>query len=164
MRQFKGQITEFPEPIVEAMLKYQVLHGNPRDVTVFGENVLAIIDNGGFNWDSTTEGMAFWRGVLCTNNFKLFFKKLETKVVYPKVMLVSDNKINWYTQVVYMEKCGKFLAWANAETIEDSLTEVSSLSWEFAKDIEKLVPLELTLDQIAEKFGVNINFLKIKNK
>ena len=39
---------------------------------------------------------------------------------FPGVMLVSyDGKV-WYKRVVFMKKCGMFLSWDNAETIESA--------------------------------------------
>ena len=47
--------------------------------------------------------------------------ELPEEKAYPRVMLVSDDGINWDTRrVVFMEKCGGFLAWANAKTLEEA--------------------------------------------
>lgn len=79
---------------------------------------------------------------------------------YPKVMEVSENNRDWHKRVVFMEKNGSFLSWAGAETIEeaDSISHVSV--WEYAREIQPT--LELTIDQIAEKFNVSAEQIKIK--
>ena len=64
-------------------------------------------------------------------------------------------------RVVFMEKCGKYIAWANAETIEESENFFGTTAWNFAKNIEPET-VELTMDEIAEKFGISVENLKIK--
>lgn len=35
-------------------------------------------------------------------------------------------------RVVFMEKCGKYVAWNNAKTIEDADKSISTTSWKYA--------------------------------
>lgn len=80
---------------------------------------------------------------------------------YPKVMLVSNHRQDTpQKRVVFMEKNGKYLAWTGAETLEEAEGELGVYNWKYAKDIEE--PVELTMDEIAEKFGVDVTRLKIK--
>ena len=85
---------------------------------------------------------------------------------YPKVMKVSNKPIetsedfkNANTRVVFMEKCGKFIAWLDADTIEKSENITSTVSWNYAVDLdwqpeeEEIKPLKLTMEQIAQKFN-----------
>ena len=58
-----------------------------------------------------------------------------------------------------MEKCGFFLAWSKAETLDEAETETSPIHWNYAKEIE---PVEVTLEEIAEWKGVNKEQIKIK--
>lgn len=81
---------------------------------------------------------------------------------YPKVMEVSDNHTSWLKRVVFMEKDGKFLAWAFAESIEEAESEFDTCAWTFAREIQPAPTLELTLDEIAEKFNVSPEQIKIK--
>ena len=69
---------------------------------------------------------------------------------YPRVMLVSDDKITWGKRVVFMEKCGGFLAWVDAETLEDAENATDTCFWKYAKEIE---PIEVTLEEIAKWKG-----------
>lgn len=79
-------------------------------------------------------------------------------------MMVSDNRITWIRRKVFMTKNEKFIAWAGADTDKEVLNEIDTKSWNFAKDIEPEIDdnLELSLEEIAEKFGVNVNQIKIK--
>ena len=85
---------------------------------------------------------------------------------YPKVMKVSAQPINTKkefqkanTRVVFMEKCGKFIAWLDVDTIEKSENITSTVTWNYAVDLdwqpeEETKPLKLTMEQIAKKFNV----------
>ena len=62
---------------------------------------------------------------------------------YPKVMKVSNNPIetledfkNASTRVVFMEKCGKFIAWLDVDTIEKSENITSTVTWNYAVDLD----------------------------
>ena len=99
---------------------------------------------------------------LPTHSVKEFLKPENE---YPKVMKVSMypiktkeqfEKVN--TRVVFMEKCGKFIAWLDADTIEKSENVTSTAVWDYAVDLdwqpeEETKPLKLTMEQIAEKFN-----------
>jgi hypothetical protein len=76
-------------------------------------------------------------------------------------MMVSDDDIKYVKRKVFMIKNGKYLAWVNAETDEDIIKIVGVFNWNYAKEIQEPKILELTLEQIAEKFNVNISDLKI---
>ena len=78
---------------------------------------------------------------------------------FPRVMLVSVDEIKWHKRVVFMKKFDRYLAWIDAETIEESENIYKTTSWGYAKEpIEKI---ELTKSQIAEKFGIPIDLIKI---
>ena len=85
--------------------------------------------------------------------------ELPKEKAYPRVMLVSNDKTNWAKRVVFMEKCGGFLSWGYAETIEGAEKEKYNCFWNYAKDIE---PIEVTLEEIAEWKGVNKEQIIIK--
>ena len=69
---------------------------------------------------------------------------------YPRVMLVSNDEIDWYKRVVFMEKRGGFLAWEYAKTLEDAKNTTETVFWKYAKEIE---PIEVTLEEIAKWKG-----------
>ena len=96
---------------------------------------------------------------------------------YPKVMKVSNKPIetsedfkNANTRVVFMEKCGKFIAWLHVNTIERSENVTSTAVWNYAVDLdwqpeEEKKPLKLTMEQIAEKFNAErIEIVNYENK
>ena len=85
--------------------------------------------------------------------------ELPEEKAYPRVMLVSDDNENWYRCVVFMEKCGGFLTWDGAETIEDAENKKYTSFWKYAKEIE---PIEVTLEEIAEWKGVSTEQIIIK--
>ena len=108
----------------------------------------------------------YWGGVdntlLISHSVKEF---LKPESEYPKVMKVSNNPIETLedfkyanTRVVFMEKCGKFIAWLHVNTIEKSENVTSTAVWNYAVDLdwqpkEESKPLKLTMEQIAQKFN-----------
>ena len=58
-----------------------------------------------------------------------------------------------------MEKCGGFLAWVDAETLEEAENTTDTSFWKYAKEIE---PIQVTLEDIAEWKGVNKEQIIIK--
>ena len=92
-------------------------------------------------------------------NYNAEIIELPEERAYPRVMLVSDDKRWWYKRVVFMKKCGGFLAWINAETLEDAEKSKSTDFWKYAKEIE---PIQVTLEEIAEWKGVHKEQIIIK--
>ena len=90
---------------------------------------------------------------------------LKPENEYSKVMKVSNKPIETLedfkyanTRVVFMEKCGKLIAWLDADTIENAENVTSTAVWNYAVDLdwqpeEETKPLKLTMEQIAEKFN-----------
>ena len=100
-----------------------------------------------------------------------FVRKCNTEIIelptesskegkpFPRVMLVSDDGNSWHRRVVFMKRCGRYISWIDAETIEESENIYKTAYWCYAKEpIEKI---ELTKSQIAEKFGIPIDLIKI---
>ena len=85
--------------------------------------------------------------------------ELPEERAYPRVMLVSDNKMTWGKRVVFMEKKEGFLAWAYAETFEEAEESTSTTFWKYAKEIE---PIQVTLEEIAKWKGVHKEQIIIK--
>lgn len=77
-------------------------------------------------------------------------------------MMVSDSGKDWFKRKVIMNKNGYFLTWGSAITDEEVEATNHTINWRLAKEIEEENPVELTLEEIAEKFGVNVNQIKIK--
>lgn len=87
---------------------------------------------------------------------------------YPKVMEVSTSKYfnpeSTSKRVVIMEKCGKFIAWNKATTLKETENVTATSAWDYARDIEDTKVKELTLQDIADKFGLNVKQIRIKDK
>jgi len=79
-------------------------------------------------------------------------------------MMVSNDVINWVKRKVFMTKNGYFLAWSCAENDKEVNNATDATGWKYAKEIETKIEfnLELSLEEIAEKFGVNVEQIKIK--
>lgn len=65
----KGQLANFPVELIEIMLKRQKEQGNPRNVTVFQEDIWASTSEGGFDWMKTPEGHKNWEIAIVNGNF-----------------------------------------------------------------------------------------------
>lgn len=159
--------TIIPDWIVEKMLDEQEKQNNKRDVSVFEKNSsAAIFEGNGFTWADSEDGYEYWCNIIRKGKYPKESKEEPKK--YPRVMMVSDFKKTWSKRVVEFEKKidGETLyyAWDSAETIENSLKSRSLVIWKYAKEIEPENPkqIELTLDEIADKFGVSVENLKIK--
>ena len=90
--------------------------------------------------------------------------ELPEEKTYPRVMWVSFNEVTWKKRVVFMEKCGKYLAWNKAETIQESESVCGQTAWNYAKDIEEPKEFTITLsdlnskmDDIKKLFGAEEN-------
>lgn len=155
---------DLPEEIQNVMLKRQYEQTGTTNVAVFEKKIFSGKLNGGFDWDQSTEGRDFWNKILREGKIEHFYTVYPK---YPKVMRVSNIPINGGNKgelrVVFMEKCGKFVAWVNAETIEDAEEETDSCGWEYAKDVEEEAPIrELSMDEIAEQFGLKVKQIRIR--
>ena len=79
---------------------------------------------------------------------------------FPRVMLVSNDGDDWYKRVVFMQKCDRFLAWNNAETIENAEWTYRVASWRYAKEVEPkqrtitLSDLNSKIEDIKKLFGI----------
>lgn len=156
-----GEIHGFPIEVVQKMVELQFEQTGKCDVELFQKGNCRGKDKGGFAWEFTDEDYDFWDEVIREKHFDLFFQTYPKapKSVYPKVMKVWDVEGGIKRiRVVLAEKCGKFIAWANAETIEDSEAEVSTVIWNFAEDINVE---KLTKAQIAKMIGKSVNEFEI---
>ena len=173
-----GAIKDFPIEVVQKMVKEQVKQGNKADVSVFHNDATSDVFDGGFDWCDTDDGRDFWTDVIVNDNFELFFKK------YPKkpnlVYIVGDSEvgmdiiktlekyggINFYNYdgssdgcVYYIEPNNNFIEICDFNN-NSNLWEVLLATYQ-SIDAEEFV-VEVTMDEIAEKFGVNVSNLRIK--
>jgi hypothetical protein len=149
---------DLPVEIQEKMLEEQVRQGNKRNPEIFIKSISASKWGDGFDWDND----GFWDNVIYYRNFDVFYSKYPKNYFYAteKVMLVSEDNIGWHKRVVFGEKCGRFLAWSLVDNLNDAKTTIEISNWKYAKEINS--PIELTMDEIANKFGIDVNLLKIK--
>lgn len=175
-----GKIKDFPIEVVEKMIEEQVKQGNCPNVEVFQKCPSAGLDRGGFSWSVTEDGYNFWNEVIMKGNFELFFEK------YPKkpnlVYIVGDSEIG-ENIIKTLEKYGGINEHGYKGTENDSiyyidpnnnLIEMCCFS---CKGDEKLYEvllatytpidaeqsvLEVTMEEIAEKFGIDVTNLRIK--
>ena len=89
--------------------------------------------------------------------------EIQEEKAFPRVMLVSYDGEVWYKRVVFMKKCGMFLSWDNAETIENAEWTYRVASWRYAKEVESkprtitLSDLNSKMDDIKKLFGAEEN-------
>ena len=66
-------------------------------------------------------------------------------------MMVGDEYPLTRKRVVFMKKCGKFLAWAIVDNLKDVENEISVTSWKYAEDIKPENPQKQELLTKAEE-------------
>lgn len=80
-------------------------------------------------------------------------------------VLVSDDNINWRKRWLIKEtgKEHSYVVYAGIET-EYELTKASGhiISFTYMKEIEEVKIIELTLEDIAKKYNVNVSEIRIK--
>ena len=173
-----GDIKDFPIEVVEKMIEEQVKQGNKADVEVFQKNASTDAEDGGFDWDKTDNDIYFWQEVIGEGNFDLFFEKhpKKAKLVY----IAGDSEIgmdiiktlekygginehNYKGDrddvVYYIEPNNKFIEVCDFE-INIKLWDVLLATYT-SIDAEHII-LEVTMEEIAEKFGVDVSNIRIK--
>jgi hypothetical protein len=162
----------FPIEVVEKMLeKQQVQTGDANIETL--QNIIC----GGFQWDNTSEGFNFWDSVILRKDFNLFFAKYPKKTKY--VYIYQDGTKNEKDVINTLIKYGGVdsfrLYGASTDTIYcirpngNTIAAVNPDSHEgvlvktFYTEIQPESSVkEFTLQEIADKLGINVNELRIK--
>jgi hypothetical protein len=176
-----GDIKDFPIEVVEKMIEEQVKQGNCPNVEVFQKYATADVDDDGFSWCNTDDGNDFWMEVIVECNFDLFFKKYPREYEYkPNLFyIMGDSKIgmdiiktlekygginehNYKGEinnvVYYIEPNNNFIEicdFADLKLWDVILATYTPL------EAEKSI-LEVTMKEVAEKFGVDVTNLRIK--
>lgn len=78
---------------------------------------------------------------------------------FPKVMEVSDNNYNWYKRVVVIADNKYYFTRSNIESIAEVKGTEKLLRWAYAREVQIH---ELTLKDIADKFGISVDSIRIK--
>lgn len=87
---------------------------------------------------------------------------------FPRVMLVNDGGNEWRKRVVFMRKNDRYLAWNNAETVEESEYIYEAIAWRYAKEVEPkqrtitLSDLNSKIEDIKKLFGIDNEDVIIK--
>lgn len=174
-----GDLVGFPIEIVEKMLERQYEQINKVDIVAFQNDRIQSISNGegGFHWGETIEGYEFWNNVIRQKKFDIFFKH------YPKlaknVYIYGDDKL--YENVIKtLERRGGINAkgllgnsdyavyYIDPKTnyIERCTQDSEKLYNIITLTFEKIEPdkfiVEMTLPEIAEKLGIDVELLRIK--
>lgn len=173
-----GDIEGFPIEVVQKMVEEQVEQGNTANVSVFQKDKYSEKFCGGFLWENTNDGNDFWSEVIVCRMFDLFFKK------YPKkpnlVYIVGDSEIG-KDIIKTLEKYGGINEHRYKGTENDcfyyidpnnNFIEICNFEGEEKLygvlmgaytpiDAEESV-LEVTMEEIAKKFGVDATNLRIK--
>lgn len=175
-----GDIENFPIEVVEKMIEEQVKQGNIPNVKVFQEYFFASYSDNGFDWSSTDEGYDFWQEVIGESRFNLFFEKYPKKNNTNLVYIIGDSEVGMDI-IKTLEKYGGinrhnyngnrdgvlYYINPNNNTIEMCCMDTEQNLYEILLatytpiDAEDSV-LEITMEEIAEKFGVDVTNLRIK--
>ena len=183
-----GQLLDFPIEVVQKMVERQVEQGNKPDVTIFQKDCRATKLDGGFTWEPTIEGDGFWYRVIALNVFELFFKRYPKGSLSKKVYIwghpTKGNKViealkerggidrgvgyagNRTDSIYYIDPITSNITYCRSDiTTDDRLERLlfnMVTTYHEKIEIKEDEVLEITLDEIAEKFGVDVEKLKIK--
>lgn len=171
---------ELPVEIQEKMLERQFQQTGKRNPEVFRKSIFASTEDRGFKWAKSPEGQKFWNEVIDCDNYEPFYKRYPKSSpqwnnckLYPKekVMMVSDFPITenypGRERIVFMEKNGIYYAWSSVETIEEAKNAKGVTHWRYASEIKeekKDEIVELSMDEIAKKFGKSVEEIRIKKE
>ena len=168
-----GDLKNFPIEVVEKMLQKQYKQFGEKDISIFQNNRYS---EKGFSWNNTIEGYDFWRRVICCKEFDVFFER------YPKlsknVYIFGDEKL--YANVIKsLEKRGginanNLIGNKGVYYIDPKTNHIERTSYLDEKlynvitsTFEKIEPdkiiVEMTLSEIAEKLGIDVELLRIKD-
>lgn len=173
-----GGIKNFPIEVVEKMVEEQVRQGCQPNVEVFQKCPSAGLDRGGFSWSVTEDGYNFWNEVIMKGNFELFFEIYNKTTSF--VYIIGDSEIG-IDIIKTLEKYGGknthgyigdgddalYYIEPNNSNIEICEFEKNPMLWEVlmatytAIDAEESV-LEVSMKDVAKKFGVDVSNLRIK--
>jgi hypothetical protein len=175
-----GGIKDFPIEVVEKMIEEQVRQGCQPDVEAFQQYPSAGVRDNGFNWSDSKDGNDFWEEVIGEDNFDLFFEKYPKKNKANLVCIVGDSEIGMDI-IKTLEKYGGkntrgyigdsddviYYIEPNNGNIEICDLDKDKKLYEvllatYTPIVAEESVLEVTMEEIAKKFGVDVNSLRIK--
>ena len=169
-----GDLKNFPIEVVEKMLQKQCNQFGEKDISVFQNNRHS---EKGFIWENTIEGHNFWKDVIRYENFDIFFER------YPKLsknVYIRGDKDNGEEVIKELKKRGgtnkyDYAGTGNALYFIDPVTNYIAMATEVEESFQNLLTsnyteislcentmIELTMEEIAEKLGVDAELLRIK--
>jgi hypothetical protein len=177
-----GDLENFPIEVVEKMLVEQFKQFGKNDITVFQYNR----NDGkkGFCWDNTADGHGFWSDVIHFENFDRFFERYPKR--YPlhpksKKVYIRGDELNGKNVIKELESRGginqhDFSGAANnllyfIDPITNYIVKASKLEVALQNLLKTVYTeispsedamVELTMEEIAEKLGVDVKLLRIK--
>ena len=170
-----GDLENFPIEVVEKMLEYQYKQLGKIDIAVFQKDRTKCNNNGGFHWGTTIEGHEFWCDIIRRKNFDRFFERYaKSKAVY-----IRGNAHNGENVIKELESRGGVNIWNKKGTANHMLYFIDPVTNYIERAVDpqcknllrtfytEILPgdytmVELTMGEIAEKFGVDAELLRIK--
>lgn len=179
-----GELREFPLAIVQKMIDRQVMQGNPANVKVFQADTTAEQLDGGFDWEISPEGWDFWDKVIAGMEFNVFFERYpESNRVYIVAASevaheVGENVIktlekygginannysgNDFGAIYYIEPRSNIIQICDTSSGHEDKLMYEVLMATYTHIFPMEFTLEVTMEEIAEKFGVDVKNLRIK--
>ena len=170
----KGDIKDFPIEVVQKMVERQYEQGNKCDVSVFQKQKHASKYEDGFRWAETPEGHYFWQEIITNCRFDMFFTRYpkyyyikrtsETKIndIISKLISLGGksiyNELNYYVEndLYYIDPISKsIIGYQDGTSIANLIKTLYTEAF-----IDPVY--EYTMDEIAEKLGIDVKQLKIK--
>lgn len=167
----------FPFEVVEKMLEYQYAQNNIVDISVFHNLPSAKKCQGGFDWITSPEGYSFWNEIIQGEKFDKFFERYaKSKEVYIRG---REDLRNGENVIRELESRGGINTWDKMGCGNNALYFIDPVTnyIESAVDPQyknllisnyteispgEYIMVELSIQEIAEKLGVDVNKLRIK--
>lgn len=170
-----GDLENFPIEVVEKMLEYQYNQLGKIDIAVFQYNKISDAQRGGFQWNTTIEGHKFWDDVITLKKFDVFFERYAKS----KEVCIRGNAHNGENVIKELESRGGVNIWNKMGTANHMLYFIDPVTNYIEQAVDpqcknllrtyyteispgEYTMVELTMEQIAEEFGVDVNKLRIK--
>ena len=181
-RDLIGDLENFPIEVVEKMLRKQYNQVNKMDITVFQNNKKADEIHGGFRWSDTIEGYRFWDDVITLSKFDVFFKRYpEHHSVDPKSkrVYIRGDVDNGQEVIKALESRGGINHHYSGNESAllyfiDPVTNYIVCAGKYEAPLQNLLisnyteithskkMVEMTVQEIAEKLGIDAELLRIK--
>lgn len=169
-----GDLKNFPIEVIEKMLQEQYKQYGEKDISIFQNNRHS---EKGFRWDSTVDGHDFWNDVIRGKKFHVFFER------YPKLsknVYIHGDQNNGKKVIEELKRRGginkyDYTGTANALYFIDPVTNYIAMAIITEESLRNILKtyytkisindtktVELTMEEIAEKLGIDAELLRIK--